>query len=224
MQSKLTVPIAIVAGGLVIAMAVYVTTPKRAPSMGGNPALVRPVDASDHVFGNPNAPVKIVEYSDFDCDYCQGFDSTMREIIGSSGTKGRVAWVYREFPLTELHPNALSSAEAAECAALAGGSDAFWKFTDILFKNQPVDPTQYGTYAKNAGVTSEAFATCFMNASTTVFSRIMADRTNAFAVGAEGTPYSLIVVDGKAPVVMSGAYDYEEVKQLIDDTLAGLAR
>ncbi len=224
MSNNLKVPIAIVAGGLVVAVAVYVTTPRRVPSTVGNPALVRPVDASDHVFGNPDAPVKIIEYADFDCDYCQGFSETMREIIASTGTKGRVAWIYREFPLTEIHPNALKHAEAAECAALAGGTDAFWKFTDLLFKSQPIDPTKYGIFAQKVGIPGDAFATCFMQASTTVVSRIMADRENAFAVGAEGTPYSLIVVDGKAPVVMNGAYGYEDVKQLVDDTLAKLPR
>ena len=128
--------------------------------------------------------------------------------------------MYREFPLVEIHPNALSSAEAAECAAQVAGNDAFWKFADELFASQPVDPSNYGTLAAEAGISSENFATCFANASSTVDARITADRANALAVGAEGTPYSLILVKDSAgwrtPIVMNGAYSYDAVKQLID--------
>ena len=109
-------------------------------SATGNPALVRPVDATDHLLGNPAAPVVVVEYADFDCEYCKDFDTTMNQVIANEGANGQVAWVYREFPLTEIHPNAFSSAEAAECAAKVAGNDTFWKFADELFANQPVDP------------------------------------------------------------------------------------
>ena len=136
MNSKLTIPTAIVVGGIIVAAAVYGSMPKVPAVDGGNPALVRPVDTSDHILGNPAAPVKIVEYSDFDCDYCKGFNDILHQIIANAGTKGKVAWVYREFPLIEIHPNALSHARAAECVAQVAGNDAFWKFASALFANQ----------------------------------------------------------------------------------------
>ena len=209
-------------GGIVVAIAVYAVTPKRVSTASGtgNPALVRPVSASDHIYGNPNAPVMIIEYADFDCEYCKGFSDTLHQIIADEGVHGSVAWVYREFPLTEIHSNAMKHAEAAECAASAGGNDAFWQFADTLFAHQPVDPAQYGAYAQKLGIPSNAFSTCFTNASTTVVDRIMTDRKNAFDVGAQGTPYSLIVVAGKAPVVIGGAYPYDAVKQMVDAAVA----
>lgn len=220
MKSSYTIPLAIIIGGIIVAIALYVSVPKSATPSGGNPELVRPVGASDHILGNPAAEVMVVEYSDFDCTYCKGFNDVMHQIIANQGVNGQVAWVYREFPLTEIHPNALSHARAAECAAQVAGNDMFWKFETALFANQPIDPANYGTIAKAIGITSDAFATCVSTASSTLDARIMADRQNALDMGAQGTPYSLILVNGKAPVVMAGGYSYDAAKQLIDQALA----
>jgi protein-disulfide isomerase len=220
MKSSYTIPLAIIIGGIIVAIALYASVPKNATPSGGNPELVRPVGASDHILGNPAAKVMVVEYSDFDCTYCKGFNETMHQIIANEGVNGQVAWVYREFPLTEIHTNALSHARAAECVAQVAGNDIFWKFETALFANQPVDPTNYGTIAKSAGVSGDAFAKCYSTASSTLDARIMADRQNALDMGAQGTPYSLILVANKPPVVMAGGYSYDAAKQLIDQALA----
>jgi len=159
------------------------------------------------------------------------FDEVLRQIIATEGATGNVALVFREFPLTEIHPNALSHAHAAECAAAITGNDAFWKFADELFANQPVDPANYGTLASEAGISSDpsrqggqseadAFATCYATASTTLDARINADRTNALDIGANGTPYSVILVNGQPQVVIPSAYSYDAMKQLVDQALA----
>lgn len=219
MKSSLTIPLAIALGGVIVAVAVYVSMPKISPIRAGNPALVRPVTGDDHIFGNPAAPVVIVEYSDFDCTYCRDFHETLHQVIADAGASGQVAWVFREFPLTEIHPNALPHARAAECIAKTAGNDTFWKFATVLFTNQPVEPASYGTLAKAAGISGDAFAACYADAATNVDARIMTDRENALAVGAQGTPYSLILVAGKPPIVMDGAYPYDAVKQLVDQAL-----
>ncbi|MEK7179818.1 MAG: thioredoxin domain-containing protein [Patescibacteria group bacterium] len=219
MKSSLTIPVAIVLGGVIVAAAVYVSMPKIPSSGAGNPALVRPVSPNDHILGNPAAPVMIVEYSDFDCEYCKDFHDTLHQIIANAGANGKVAWIFRQFPLTEIHPNAFSHARAAECVAAVEGNDVFWKFSNALFANQPIDPSRYGEIASSIGISGDAFAVCFANASSTLNARITADRQNALDVGAQGTPYSLILVAGKPPVVMEGAYSYDAVKQLVDQVL-----
>ncbi|MHB8660386.1 MAG: DsbA family protein [Minisyncoccota bacterium] len=218
MKSSLTIPLAIVLGGIIVAVALYISVPKRTTSTG-DPTLVRPVSSSDHILGNPAARVMVVEYADFDCEYCKNFNSTLRQVIATEGATGQVALVYREFPLTEIHPNALALARAAECIAEIAGNDTFWKFADSLFANQPVDPANVGTLAQATGVSGNTFAACYADAATTVDTRIMADRQNALAIGARGTPYSLILATGAAPVVMDGAYSYDAVKQLVDQAL-----
>lgn len=210
------IPLAIVAGGIIVATAVYVSMPKAS----GDPSLVRPVGVSDHILGNPAAPVMIIEYSDFDCTYCRGFHDALHQIIANAGVNGRVAWVLREFPLSEIHPNARAHARAAECIASVAGNDAFWKFTDVLFANQPVVPARYGELAASIGISGDSFASCYSTASSTLEARIDADRQNALDIGAQGTPYSVILTNGTNPVVVEGAYSYDAVKQLIDQALA----
>src|SRR3989344_4890477 len=83
--------------------------------------MIRPVGADDHIFGNADAPVKIIEYSDFECPFCKDFHKTMKQITDEYEDSGKVAWVYRHFPIDELHPvKARKEAIASECAAELG--------------------------------------------------------------------------------------------------------
>jgi protein-disulfide isomerase len=91
---------------------------------------VNPVTESDHIKGNPTADIVIVEYSDFDCPFCGRFHATLEQIVANNDD---VAWVYRHFPLAQLHPNAAAVAAAAECVAKLNGNDAFWTFADGYF-------------------------------------------------------------------------------------------
>ncbi len=221
MKKLLTIPVAIVVGGLILAAAVYLSLAKPVlPSSNtGDPSLVQPISATDHILGNPTAKVVIVEYADFDCDYCKGFNDTLHQIIATEGARGQVAWVFREFPLTEIHPNALSHARAAECVAAIADTATFWKFADTLYAHHPIDPGSYGTLAASVGISGDTFATCYSTASTTLDAHIQANRQNALDIGASGAPFSLILVRGKAPVVVDGAYPYDDLKFLIDQAL-----
>jgi protein-disulfide isomerase len=220
MKSSYVIPAAIIFGGIVVAGAVYISMPKTAEKNTVDVTLIRPVSASDHILGNPTAPVMIVEYCDFDSEFCGGFNETLHQIIANEGVDGQVAWVFREFPLFETHPNAHAHARAVECAAAVAGNDAFWEFASALFRNQPVETFRYGELAASVGISGDAFATCYANASTTLETRITADRQNALAMGADGAPFSVMLVNGKNPILMDGAYPYDAVKALIDQALA----
>lgn len=219
MKRSLIIPLAIALGGGIIAGAVYISMPKSSPESVGRPELVRPVSTSDHILGNPAAPVLLVVYSDFACSFCKDFHETLLRIIANEGSAGKVAIVYRQFPLSELHENSLSHAKAAECIAQVAGNLAFWRFADALYKKQPVSPLSYGEIASMAGISNADFATCFANVPAAINARIMADRQNALDIGAEGTPYSLILVVGKPPVVMKGAFPYDAIQQRIAEAL-----
>jgi protein-disulfide isomerase len=219
MNSSLKISLAIIAGGIIIAVAVYVSMPKKSDTSAGNPALVRPVGIVDHILGNPAAPIMIIEYSDFDCDYCKNLHNTLNQIIANEGAGGSVAWIFRNFPLSEIHPNAFSHARAAECAAKTSGNDAFWRFSNELFAGQPIDPSRYGETASLAGISGDGFATCYSKPSPDLDGRINADRQNALDMGADGTPYSIILMNGKPFGVMIGAYSYDAVRQIIDNAL-----
>ena len=104
-----------------------------APADAGetNTDAVSPVTEADHIKGSIDAPIKVVEYSDFDCPFCTRFHDSMNEIVA---TNDDVAWVYRHFPLDQLHPNARGIAVASECIAREGGDEAFWKFADAYMQ------------------------------------------------------------------------------------------
>jgi hypothetical protein len=85
-------------------------------------------EEGDHLMGNPDAQVKIIEYSDFECPYCKIFHATLKKIVSESN--GSVSWVYRHWP---LHQNSFEKVVAAECVAQLKGNEAYWEYSDLLF-------------------------------------------------------------------------------------------
>jgi protein-disulfide isomerase len=94
---------------------------------------MKPVSADDHIKGNVDAKVKIVIYTDYDCPFCTRMHATMNQVI-KNYDPGDFAWVYRHFPLDQLHPNARRVAMASECVAKLGEKNDFWTFTDGYMK------------------------------------------------------------------------------------------
>jgi len=84
--------------------------------------------ATDYVGGNKDAKFSLVEFSDIDCPFCKRFHPTAQKLVDTY--KGQVNWVYRQFPLDQLHPNARMKAQGARCAGKLGGAEAFWKYLD----------------------------------------------------------------------------------------------
>ncbi len=125
---------------------------------------VRKVDAArDHIKGSPDAVISLIEYSDFECPYCKRFHPTAETIVKAYG--GKVNWVYRHLPLPMHNPGAIRQAEAAECANELGGNDAFWKFTDWIYKRTKSGgkgfPTeQLAPLAAEIGLDKEQFQSC----------------------------------------------------------------
>ena len=224
--SNLAIPAAIIIGFGLIAASIYLSggrdngqmaTRPGTEDVSGDAESINPVTAEDHIRGNPNAPLVIVEYSDFDCPYCKSFHVTMQKIIEEYGPSGKVSWVYRHFPLTSLHPSAPYIAEASECVAELGGNDAFWKFTDMVFgergANDLTNLSLLPSYAEAAGVSVTAYEECVDSGRNR--EKVEEDAANAQMIGARGTPHSIIIVgDQKLPI--NGAESYDRVKMLID--------
>lgn len=137
-MQKLLLPLSIVIAGGLIAGTIFYTSSARTPSTNAPVNTVaeeiRGIQADDHILGSPNAEIVIVEYSDTECPFCKQFHSTMHQVVDAYGASGKVAWVYRHFPIPQLHPKAQKQAEALECAAAQGGNDMFWQFTDTLYE------------------------------------------------------------------------------------------
>lgn len=231
--SALAIPAAILLGFAMIAAAIYFSGSKTGSAPAGNLDLsgdtpttsaIRPVDESDHVRGNPNAPIVFVEYSDYDCPFCKRFhEDSMKKLMDEYGATGKVAWVYRHFPLEQLHPNAAKIAEASECVAELAGNDAFWTFSDLVFgersTNELTDMTKLASYAVQAGADQAAFTTCLNEGRHA--DKVSEDLNDGLAAGVQGTPHTFVIVGGQQGVI-NGAQPYEVVKQLTENLLAQL--
>lgn len=192
------------------------STPEASPTDS-----IEPINKDDHIRGNPNAPIMLVEYSDYDCPFCKQFHNTMNQIMEEYGVDGKVAWVYRQFPLEQLHPNAPKIAEAAECVADLGGNEAFWSFSDLVFDerstNEPTNITRLSEFAVTAGVDETEFESCLESGE--FASNVNADLMDGSGAGVQGTPHTFVLVAGQQTEI-SGAQPYTTVKTLIDTILS----
>jgi protein-disulfide isomerase len=232
----IAIPAAIIIGFGLIALAIYFSgahNPLAARTTGpeatstdttttnGDLMKINPITADDHVRGNPNAPIVFVEYSDYDCPFCKQFHETMKQIMEEYGASGKVAWVYRQFPLQQLHPSAPRLAEASECVAKLGGNTAFWNFSDLVFEsrgvNEQTDMSRLSEFATTAGVDADAFNTCLESGE--VRAQVEEDFNNAIAIGGQGTPHTIVLV-GDQQGVINGAQPYATVKQIVENLLA----
>ncbi|MEY2641281.1 MAG: hypothetical protein RL150_674 [Candidatus Parcubacteria bacterium] len=230
--NKAFVPASIVVAGLIIAGAIFFTGNRdgavpTAPQDGtaATEVNVEPVSAQDHIQGNPDAEIVVIEYSDYECPFCGRFHPTMEQIMSEYGATGKVAWVFRHFPLDQIHPDARPAAEASECVAELNGNDAFWQYTKKLFEGQPTSLTtdNLKSNAESVGVNGEAFTACVDSNrhEATVEAQFQSGRALAEADPQFGTPYSVVVTKSGQQVVIAGAQPYSVVKQVIDSLLAG---
>lgn len=171
---------------------------------------------TDHVRGDASAPVTIVEYSDFECPYCQNFHSTLQQAMEQYS--GQVKWVYRHYPLS-FHPTAQMQAEASECAAELGGGDMFWTYADLLFEqSETATEDSLTVIAKAQGIDEQAFRTCLTDGR--YAEKVQADLSEGTNVGVTGTPGNIIIAADGSQSLISGAIPYDALAALIDEALA----
>jgi protein-disulfide isomerase len=144
--------------------------------------LSPPVGPDDHVSGNADAPITLVEYGDYQCPYCGMAHPIVKEIQRQFGDSLRL--VFRNMPLANVHPHAEAAAEAAEAVAEFGD---FWAMHDLLYENQSnLGDVALARYAVQAGVDESAFTTALQSAAPRA--RVQRDLQSALRSGANGTP------------------------------------
>jgi len=186
------------------------------PSLGGEQVGdVAPVSDQDHIRGDKNAEITLIEYSDYQCPFCSRFHPTLVQLMNEY--KGKVRWVFRHFPLSSIHPDAQKAAEAAECASEQG---KFWEMTDKMFEKQAagLSVAQLGPLAQEAGVKDiKKFNDCV--SSGRMAARVASDLASGEAAGVTGTPGSIVLGPNGEKELIPGALPYESVKQLVDSML-----
>lgn len=233
-KNNLAVPVAIIIAGAFVAGSIFYTSGKGTGTVAGQPQVdsakkevaavkIPPVTEKDHILGNPNAAIVMVEYSDTECPFCKTFQGTMNQIIDQYGKDGKVAWVYRHFPLDSIHPKARREATGAECANELGGNEKFWAYMDRIFEitpsNNKLDPAQVSQIAKDIGLDGAKFEACLN--SNKYAAHIEEDLQGGLKAGVNGTP-ATFAINRKTgeQTLISGAQPFAAVKSFIDSTLA----
>ena len=226
-KKSFLVPISIIIGAIIIATAIVLT---RTPSLPealeqkgkaqiGLEEEKKPeqkekfqLGEKDHLRGNPEAPVTIVEFSDFQCPFCERFHKTVQQVLADY--PDQVRWVYKHFPLDSIHSQARSAAEASECAWEQKGNKGFWQFADLLFENQQkLGKGLYQELAKELGLDEEQFNTCL--SSRKYKDKVEVDYQQGIKAGVRGTPGSF-VNEQEIP----GAVPYETLKSAVERVLS----
>jgi protein-disulfide isomerase len=181
--------------------------------MRGQARLAVPVSERDHIRGPSNAPVTLVEYGDYECPYCGQAYAIVKQLQQELGDQ--VRFVFRNFPLPEIHPHAEHAAEAAEAAADQG---KFWNMHDHLFEHQSaLDFEHLADYARILSLNEEEFEQDLEDHAES--RRVRDDVRGGLESGVEGTP--TFFING---VRYDGSYDLNSLRAAILNASANTGR
>lgn len=195
--------------------------PQRAPEPTPDLSKMPAVTNSDHILGSIDAPVVMVEYSDYQCPFCQRFHPTMEQVLKEYGNK--VAWILRQYPLP-FHSYAQKAAEVSECVAKFGGNDMFWKYSNEVYTKAANGNDAYlavdnlikvaGSFGANTAQVKKCVDSGEM--ATT----ITAQQNGGSSAGVNGTPGTIVISKktGRRELI-PGALPYEQVKNYIEKAL-----
>jgi protein-disulfide isomerase len=168
-----------------------------------------PVENS-YALGPADAPITVVEFSDYQCPFCRRWHAQVYEPL-LAAYPGKIRFVYRHLPLTSIHPDAFSAAEAAMCA---GEQDTYWQFHEKLFSSESLGNAVYIQYAQELGLNMNTFEACLSDRK--YQQAVQTDSDFAVDLGIRSTP--TFFINGLAIV---GAQPLDVFKQVIDKELAG---
>ncbi|MFT2817132.1 Na+/H+ antiporter NhaA [Leifsonia sp. A12D58] len=195
---------------LILGWAIFRITDRLNPPMAIGGTLARPVDpARDHIRGNQDAPLTLVEYGDFECPFCSRATGTIDEVREHFGSELRYVW--RHLPLDRVHPHAIESARASEAAALQG---KFFEFAPVMFANQDhLEFDDLVRYAAGVGLDVDRFIDDMRSAR--VVNRVQDDVLDAEFMDLHSTP-TFFIGEARhhgpydAPVLIRALTDFRE--------------
>lgn len=226
-----TIQTAIILGSIIVGVSVLLAgassstiktaKPSAAAEQAAKKPIVAPVTKNDLIFGDANAPITIVEYSDIECPFCNRFHATMNEVLEKYD--GKVKYVFRHFPLN-FHPNAPLYAEAVECVYADLGKEKAFKVLNALFTTQPLQKITsgqaqvLGTFI-GSQIQADATAITACLTSGRFSAKVTSDTASGSIAGVSGTP-SAFIMNKKGDIqTVSGAQPFPAVQALIEASL-----
>lgn len=179
----------------------------------------------DHIYGDLNAPISIVEFSDFECAYCRKIHPVLKRLVNES--KGQINWVFRHYPLSFHKPNAQIEAEAAECIANLTNNQGFWTFIDALFfqprRGQANRDLLINRAAAKVNISPEALNECKKNGQ--FAEKVAKDEAEALAIGLRGTPANVIIHNKSHTIrIRQGAASLRTLRSDIEKLLGAVKK
>lgn len=233
MSEKIIIPISIIIAGAIIGLAIVFSggkeviveqAPVEQEQQAVNPEIRKVSDATDHIYGNPDAELFVIEYSDLDCPFCKRYnEEVLSRLKQEYADNDKIAFVFRHFPLdspftSEVHPNATEQGVAAECVADLAGDEAFYSYIDTLFADSELARldadsllNKVSEYAVSVGADKTEFENCYAADDQT---KVAADFNDGAQNGVQGTP--TVFVQQKNGTSYLAVADYNVIKQGIE--------
>jgi protein-disulfide isomerase len=188
------------------------------------PQIIRNISLDDDPMkGNPDAPITIIEFSDFQCPFCAKFhETTLPQLEKNYISTGKVNFVYRDFPIQSIHPNAIPAALASECADDQG---KFWEMHDMIFENQiswqglsiEQSVNLFTEYSSEIGLNTDEFDSCM--SSVKHLEEIRNDLNDGREYGVTGTPGFFVGNEEIGFTKLIGAQPFSSFQRVIDGQL-----
>ena len=225
----LSTPVAIIIASLILGGSHIIYGALAQSGASASPTTLftgKPIDGTDYVEGNTKSNVFIVEYSDPECPFCTALYPALKQLRNEY--KDKTAFVYRHFPLTQIHPHSFDESKAIACAGTLGGGSKFYEYIDALYgytsahQTTQLPATGKTDLALNVGLDKTAFENCLANPATdNIINTSISDGVQA---GVQGTPATFILLKTKKGYEtvssVDGARPYEYIKAAIEEALA----
>lgn len=177
------------------------------------------VTSDDHIYGNKNAEISLIEYSDFVCPFCYRFHDTAKQLVDESD--GKINWVYRHYPLPSHDPVATNIAHASECVADIAGNEKFWEFTDEVFERYSTTDRistdeSISALAEELGIDKAKFDSCMDSGKFN--DKINQERDDGSDAGVSGTPGNILINNKTGnTVAVKGAQPIDKFNDALEE-------
>lgn len=224
MNEKNLIPLSILVAGIFIGLSIYLTSDEKTPVVieknneEKKEITAKRVDTlNDHILGNKDAEVFLVEYSDLECSFCKNYNkNVIKKLQQKYKDNEKLAFVFRHFPLTSKHPSSFEQAVSLECAAKLGGEKKFFEFKEKIFSETASDghfsSSRLSEISQELGLKKDDFDTCLKNPNS--IKKVTDSYNEAISIGLTSTPSVFIQL--KSGETYSIPADYEVTKNLIE--------
>lgn len=227
MNEKLLIPLSILTAGFFVGLAIYFTTNTDQLKIvkgtdGEEKITVRKTNPeTDHISGDKNAEIFLIEYSDLECNFCKNYNkNVVKKLEKKYKDTDKVSFVFRNFPLTKQHPSSFEEAVSLECASELGGNEKFFEFRDKIFSETASDGNfkseRLTEIAKELGLDENKFNNCLKDSKS--IKKVSDSYDEALSLGLDSTPSVFLQLkDGE---IYSLPADFEVIDNLIDAYLS----